>query len=557
MNEKRLRIPNEDVQLTADEVAVTQTRTFQRLFDLKQLGLAYLVYPYASHTRGAHSIRCLREATKILVALKKDNDPEAPLVRMAALLHDVGHVPFSHTLEDEHAVLSKHDREDRLNRALDALKKELLVETAKVVSNATPILLAISGGEPSKQDWRSDLVGNTVCADLLAYITTDAEWTGIEKRPGHYRIYEYFTLHDNRLCIRLTKGGIRTDIVSAIMDLLDMRYALTERVYFHHAKCVASAMLARAARLCELSDAHEPQLMKMGDEKFLDFLETLANELMNHDQQAEKDAGVGAKRVLDCLRSRRLYQRVYKVARMKRAEWDASRSPGDFCNKWRDRDHVERVLRAVEGMCGLPVGSLALWCPKENASTKLVEANVVWETASGLQGPRALRNLKDVGAQFDGIGSRVKTIEDQYLDLWNFWIAMDRQYIAKAPEVVQALARNIEIECDLVFRETYLNLLPGFKERSDNFTKVVSALQQLEPSVMDAMSQQAALSGETSFDNSKILAAAEEVIHAKTEAKQPRRRKTEKKQSASETQPSLPLAEPGDEESKSDGGNQK
>jgi len=62
----------------------------------------------------------------------------------------------------------------------------------------------------------------------------------VSKKPGHYRIYEYLRIEDQRLCIQLTKGGLRTDVVSAIMDLLDMRYALTERVLFHHAKCVAS-----------------------------------------------------------------------------------------------------------------------------------------------------------------------------------------------------------------------------------------------------------------------------------------------------------------------------
>ena len=62
MNEKRVRIPNLDVKLSLTEIAVTQTRQFQRLFHLKQLGLAYLVYPAATHTRGLHSVQCLHEA---------------------------------------------------------------------------------------------------------------------------------------------------------------------------------------------------------------------------------------------------------------------------------------------------------------------------------------------------------------------------------------------------------------------------------------------------------------------------------------------------------------
>src|SRR5947209_10728582 len=110
MDTKRLRIPSEDVRFAAEEIAVTQTRTFQRLFDLKQLGLAYLVYPNATHTRGTHSIRCLGEAVKILNGLAANGDyiekEDAQKVRLTALLHDIGHLPFSHTLEDEHVILS-------------------------------------------------------------------------------------------------------------------------------------------------------------------------------------------------------------------------------------------------------------------------------------------------------------------------------------------------------------------------------------------------------------------------------------------------------------------
>jgi HD superfamily phosphohydrolase len=526
MASKRLRIPNEDVWATPEELAVTQTRTFQRLFDLKQLGLAYLVYPNASHTRGAHSIRCLGEAKKILVALKREEDEHAPAVRMAALLHDIGHVAFSHTLEDENVILAKHDRPARLDQSLAQLKSELLPGSTavKIVDAAAPILHAISNAKDSEADWRSDLVGNTVCADLLAYIITDAEWTGIEKRPGHYRIYEYFIVHNKRLCIKLTKGGLRTDIISAIMDLLDMRYALTERVIVHHAKCVASAMLARAARLCDLRDVDQPELMKMGDEGFLSYLEKKASGLVQQEEPA-RGRGQGALKVLDSLRSRRLYQRLFKVSRLKREEWDSNRSSGDFCNKWRNRNEVERLLEGVERSMRLPQGTLAMWCPEQKSGMKLVEAHVIWETATETQGPRPLRELSTAGTQFAGVAQRIETIEKQYLDLWTLWIAIDRQQIARAPEVVQELERGLGVECDLVFRETYLNHLPGFKERTDNLTAVTAALHQLEAPIIQTMNNQAALTGEPTFDQEAIYAAAREAIGQRIETQAPRRKK--------------------------------
>lgn len=73
-----------------------------------------------------------------------------------------------------------------------------------------------------------------------------------------------------------------------------MRYALTERVLFHHAKCVASAMLARAARLVGLTE--DDRLLHLGDEAFLDHLESLAK------------GNLGANRLLEALRSEEVKQ---------------------------------------------------------------------------------------------------------------------------------------------------------------------------------------------------------------------------------------------------------
>jgi hypothetical protein len=508
---KRFRIPNEDAKLiTPDEVAITQTRTFQRLFDLKQLGLAYLVYPAASHTRGAHSIRCLHEAAKILDALGYgDERPESRDVRVAALLHDIGHVPFSHSLEDEHVVLKKHDRPSRLGTVLDLLKKELRPEHAESVEHALPILLSIAGAKDHSPDWRSDLVGNTVCADLLAYITTDAAETGIEKRPGYYRIYEYFAEQGNRLCIKLTKGELRNDTVSAIMDLLDMRYALTERVIFHHAKCVASAMLARGARLCKLKEG--PELLKMGDEQFFEHLTQLAR----------KPEAECAQKLIEGLRSRRLYKRVFRVGPLSRDAWDETRDKGKFCEKWRDARNVEELLCAVERTHNLPRGSLVLWCPEQEANMKLAEVQVIWDTEDGTHGPVELRS-DDVKRRFPGVHERFKTIEDQYLGVWTFWIAIHPACLEHAAGVVRTLEDLIGVDCDRLFVETYLRRLPGFREASARGEFVAANLQELQPEIeSELVRQQAGLGGPQGLiqlDEATVLATTASVAERRMAA---------------------------------------
>jgi HD superfamily phosphohydrolase len=522
--EKRFRIPNEDVKLTMEEASITQTRTFQRLFHLKQLGLAYLVYPCATHTRGGHSIQCLNEATKILRSLTppiNESNVDFSNVRLSALLHDIGHIPFSHTLEDEHEVFEeKHDKANRLNRVLDLLKKELPHNYARIIDSATPILLGIADKKSVKSDWRSDLVGNTVCADLLAYITTDAEWTGIEKRPGYYRIYDYFQLESNRLCIRLTKGGLRPDIVSAILDLLDMRYALTERVVFHHAKCIASGMLARAVRLSGYNP--DDELLAMGDEQFLNHIEEVAKEGKSFESK-------GASMLIDSLRSRRLYKRIFKVESDARKQWDKRSKENDkFCRTWREGKSVEDLLRKIEDRHKLPRGALVLWCPKGKSGMKLVEAKVIWEHSDGWSKPVELRS-EEVHRQFPGVWNRVQTIENQYQDLWTFWIAIHPEYIEKARTVIASLESELEIECDKVFLESYARShLPGFRELSNLFHKVEDTWQdEFMPAVTSRLLDRAARE-DSDVDNTIITDTIRSVAEEKVKPKSKGKRKARK-----------------------------
>lgn len=532
MDFKNFRIPNRDVKVTYFEAAITRTRAFQRLFYLKQLGLAHVVYPCATHTRAGHSIECLDEATKLLASIGVQmTDDSWRDVRLAALLHDMGHIPFSHILEDENQVLPKHDKGERVERVLSKLKAELPGTDGDAVDRAKSILLAIAANDDNQQDWRSDLVGNTVCADLLAYITTDAAWTGIEKRPGYYRVYDYFERRkkrlssgrdSERLCIRLTKGGLRTDIVSAILDLLDMRYSLTERVIFHHAKAVASAMLARAARLVKISD--EPQLLDMGDECFLDYLEKRAKGL-----SPELDAQ-GAGMLLDHLRSRRLYKRVFKVQRQAMEDWDRtnSRADGDtFCTRWRGAESVETMLNRVEDRFNLPRGTLVLWCPDVKSGMKLVHVNVTWEQAGGWHNPVELRS-DDVKQQFQGVHDRVATIEKQYLDLWTLWVGMHPDHLKQAPAVIDALSNEFQIACDPVFIETYAKTrLPGFAKAAKIYGTLQDTLRTDYLPDVDARLQAIAAREETEVD----AAVVGEAIHSvSSEKRTPDTRKTKRRE---------------------------
>ena len=98
------------VHLLPHERKIVDSPWFQRLRGIKQLGLAHMVFPGAEHTRFAHSIGVFHLASRVAERLRAVlNEQDRMELRAAALLHDVGHFPFSHTLE---AVYEKREAEE-------------------------------------------------------------------------------------------------------------------------------------------------------------------------------------------------------------------------------------------------------------------------------------------------------------------------------------------------------------------------------------------------------------------------------------------------------------
>src|SRR4051812_33491771 len=92
------------VELSEHEARVVSSRAYQRLRGVKHLGLAHLAFPGADYSRFAHGVGTLHVTGQILYNLRRNvtgclDDDEERLYRMAALLHDIGHFPFSHTFE--------------------------------------------------------------------------------------------------------------------------------------------------------------------------------------------------------------------------------------------------------------------------------------------------------------------------------------------------------------------------------------------------------------------------------------------------------------------------
>lgn len=262
------------VVLYGPEIAIVGTPEFQRLAGIRQLGTAYLVYRGATHTRFEHSIGTLHRAEQMIRAVNENPRGTAKidgrgrrLARLAGLLHDLAHIPFGHTLEDEFGILERHDENKARTKALlqdgtiaRILREELGSEPEESEDEYEELLAILEAKSDAdvaglSRPYVVDMIGNTVCADSLDYIERDLDRCGMPGAVGT-RFLDYFTITSdnatrpedrNRMALRLDKRGMpRHDVESEVVKLLSYRYELAERVYFHHAKNSASVMVGRA-----------------------------------------------------------------------------------------------------------------------------------------------------------------------------------------------------------------------------------------------------------------------------------------------------------------------
>ncbi len=269
-----------DIELTREEVRVIDTPQFQRLRGIKQLGTAYLVFPGAVHTRFEHSIGTLHMTEQLIQAINKNatRSPEScrrieedqrRVVRLAALLHDVTHIPFGHNIEDQTGLLIRHDRPERFEAMFgDNDLGEVLADLG-VHDAVLAILAGVPGDAPR---FMQQLLSDTIDSDLLDYLRRDAYYTGLELRYDS-RVTGYFRIDpdsDSMYVDCEKEGMLREDIVSELMRLLEIRYHFSERVYYHHAKVAAGALLARMVELAlrnggltatELQDSTDQSLL--------------------------------------------------------------------------------------------------------------------------------------------------------------------------------------------------------------------------------------------------------------------------------------------------------
>jgi len=270
-----------------DDLAVdlVDTQEMQRLRWIKQLGLAHLVYPGANHTRFEHSLGSYHLAGLFARQLELE-EADGLEIRAAALLHDVGHGPFSHVTE---RVLSTYLREEHEDVG-DRLRKGELGEALRDHGlEPHRIQRLIRGETPLGQ-----LVSGEVDVDRMDYLTRDAHYTGVAYGVIDYqRLMETMAMRDGHLVIE--EGGIH-----AAESLLVSRLLMYPTVYFHHASRIAQKMLDGGVRVMVEEGADPREIRGMDDPQLM---------------AAMTSAGGYPGEIIGRIRSRRLFKRAVYVGR--------------------------------------------------------------------------------------------------------------------------------------------------------------------------------------------------------------------------------------------------
>ena len=220
----------------------------------------------------------------------------------AALLHDVTHAPFGHTLEDERRLFPRHDKGARLQQLL-AGDLGALLQRLGCLDSVKGILGA---GQESSPRWMQLIISGTVDADMLDYLRRDSYHAGLAQAYDD-RVFNYFLVEDDQLALQMTKHGMeQPDARSEIVQLLRMRYFLTERIYYHHTKVVAGAMVSKAVEIAQEHGAlREAEVQQLTDATLFQHLASVPR---------AKNPDPRLKRLVAALEQRRLLKRGYVLS---------------------------------------------------------------------------------------------------------------------------------------------------------------------------------------------------------------------------------------------------
>ncbi|MCH7875565.1 MAG: HD domain-containing protein [Gemmatimonadetes bacterium] len=394
-----------NIGIDEQALAVLDTEPFQRLRYIRQLGHAFLVYPGATHTRFEHALGTYHLARRALLLLEERghlaNVPadEITLIRLAALLHDIGHYPFSHALEE--AGLPSH--EDLAHGHFT--HPELTGALARTgIANAGDRLANLIVGQSETP--LQGLISGALDLDKIEYLTRDAHMCGVP----------YGTVDVDRLLHSLTivmwdgrkTVGLHEKGVSALESLLFAKYEMYRNVYWHHAVRSATVMFKRVVRSAIARGQIQP-----------DWIAQSTDEALMEALRALHDAPIAGR-----LRRRRLYKRILDLSAGELA-------PGAGAWIAEDPDLLARVEDRLAAEAGVAPGDLLLDFP---AKPEMLAGGIPILTRAGTVAP--------VRLGIEGVAEELHTAARRFRVYAATAVALDREGLRALAESSGEEMRN-------------------------------------------------------------------------------------------------------------------
>ena len=239
-----------NIRVGADAASILDSAEFQRLRGVKQLGFAHVVYPGAVHSRFLHALGVYHLVSRAIGTLERngalgvlsdDEHAALPVVRLAALLHDVGHYPFSHAMEELGPDSIPGHHEEVAARFLEAGPiRDVLGTHGADTADRINRLIRGESDHPLQ-----GLVAGSLDLDKIDYLRRDSLFCGVPYGAVDVdRLVDALTLARERdgapVEVAVTEKGL-----SALETLLFSKYQMFRNVYWHHAVRAATVLFRR------------------------------------------------------------------------------------------------------------------------------------------------------------------------------------------------------------------------------------------------------------------------------------------------------------------------
>ncbi|OKY79156.1 MAG: HD superfamily phosphohydrolase [Candidatus Methanohalarchaeum thermophilum] len=366
---------------------LVDTHQLQRLRRVRQLGFSYLVYPGANHTRFEHSLGVYHLATEVCENLGLSQKVKKEL-QAAALLHDIGHGPFSHTSEE---IISNAGGKTHEDFALDKIKDSNLNNILKEEDIDVSSVLKLIKGEKKF----GKIISGELDVDRMDYLVRDAHYTGVAYGTIDYgRLINEIKIIDGEPI--LEEGGLQ-----AAESLLVSRFLMEPTVYFHHTSRIAETMASAAIE----------KSLEKGLFTTRDFRRMFDHQVLLKMRTQEGFIGNIAERLLD--------RKLYKVA-FKR---NISSLDQDFIDKLaRDQEMRNNLEKEISNEVGVEKEDRVLIDVPPNPRIDELKTNILIDGAV---------------KRLDEVSNIVSILNDSRRDYWEIGVYSPKYKLGKAKDIVE------------------------------------------------------------------------------------------------------------------------